>query len=341
MAGISSQSAGKLENKYKFNDKELQHQEFSDGSGLEVYDYGFRMQDPQIGRMWQLDPHLENYANTSPYSYAINNPINVADPDGRDAIFTVTYDKNGNISGLNISSITYIRGSGASAQRAKDLTNAASNFFADKDLDGVNVSFDITYLYNESIQDKDLKEGENILDFSAKPESAGDRSHVNGSKEEEADESGNRVVSFKTAHHGTVFGSGKDNYTVFHETGHLFGLVDRYAEYYNSVSGNIIQILPGWSGDLMAGGKTFSNKHYQSLIRSVPRKNYIEISFGVRIAGVTLSPIVPTYNTQYHFENTRVIDIDSRGKLIHNLNDPYEVDNKGKIYNTMYSFGND
>ncbi|SHL69627.1 RHS repeat-associated core domain-containing protein [Chitinophaga jiangningensis] len=98
MTGISTsafQAPAYVENKLKYNGKELQTKEFSDGTGLEWYDYGSRMYDVQLGRWHSPDPQAEKFYPTSPFSYTVNNPVLLSDPNGEDWSINITKDKQG------------------------------------------------------------------------------------------------------------------------------------------------------------------------------------------------------------------------------------------------------
>ncbi|MCF6404451.1 DUF6443 domain-containing protein [Chitinophaga filiformis] len=87
MAGISAKALKKsyINNNYLFNGKKFETSEFGDGWSSNLYDFGARLYDPQIGRFHAPDPHGAKYGWISQFNFAFDNPVNFIDPDGKDA----------------------------------------------------------------------------------------------------------------------------------------------------------------------------------------------------------------------------------------------------------------
>jgi RHS repeat-associated protein len=81
------------DNRHLFNGKELQNNLLG-GINLDIYDYGARFYDPQIGRFTTQDRFSEKYFSFSNYSYAANNPVLMIDINGDSIRLSNIYQKN-------------------------------------------------------------------------------------------------------------------------------------------------------------------------------------------------------------------------------------------------------
>jgi RHS repeat-associated protein len=136
MAGISDKAlkANYAENKYRFQKQELQNKEFSDGSGLEMYEFKYRMDDPQIGRFWSVDPLANKYVYNSPYAFSENHVTSHVELEGLEK-FPINEDNpssgnpNSSIarSAKNQQAVESQRAAGRAAADATTAATPASN----------------------------------------------------------------------------------------------------------------------------------------------------------------------------------------------------------------------
>ena len=142
--GAELQKISYLKSTWKQSDYKYSGKEFIEQT--ELNDFGWRNQDPILGRMWGVDYRAEKYYSQSPMQFAMNNPISFIEVDGDT---TQYYDINNNslISTINDSS---------PLNRIKVNRHLYDNVFAQYsgvDLTDQNNAFafvgDVTYLAQE------------------------------------------------------------------------------------------------------------------------------------------------------------------------------------------------
>ncbi|GIV45032.1 MAG: hypothetical protein KatS3mg035_2155 [Bacteroidia bacterium] len=91
------------------------------GSG-NVVDMGDRWLDTRIGRTYKQDRNGGSYPFISPYSYVLNNSINVIDPDGKDVYLIVWATSDGKIGHAGIAVDNYKKVETRVLENGKEVT---------------------------------------------------------------------------------------------------------------------------------------------------------------------------------------------------------------------------
>jgi RHS repeat-associated protein len=81
-------------NAYRYGFSGFERDDEIKGSGNSV-NMGDRMLDTRLGRTFKTDRHAYKYPYISPYAYALNSPLIVIDPDGKDVVILIAKDGAG------------------------------------------------------------------------------------------------------------------------------------------------------------------------------------------------------------------------------------------------------
>jgi len=105
--------------RYGFNGKESDDETYGNGN---IYDYGFRIYNPRLGKFLSVDPLTSEYPELTPYQFASNRPIDGIDLDGLEYyVYHILIDRRtGKIKLLYIEDLTNM--SNSEVQRVHHMT---------------------------------------------------------------------------------------------------------------------------------------------------------------------------------------------------------------------------
>jgi RHS repeat-associated protein len=86
------------------------------------YDFGARMYNPRVTRFFSLDPLRQLYTSISPFSFALNTPINAIDPEGKNVILIIYTVKEGDVGHAAIAVENYISVQKNVMENGKEVT---------------------------------------------------------------------------------------------------------------------------------------------------------------------------------------------------------------------------
>jgi len=211
MEGIGT--AKVTDNAYKYNGKEL-----NEDLGLNLSDYGARWYDAALGRWWSVDPMAANFANYSPFNYALNSPLIVIDPTGGNAEIIIDMDKKS----VTIRMDIIFSGDGLT-NKNYDASSVASSIEDQLNSTGSKIK----------VNGKDFKADFQISGTLMSKKDANKRKQELNNERGEGGTSwarnnfievGANLPNSNISSNEATFNSGADETTQAHEVGHLMGL---------------------------------------------------------------------------------------------------------------------
>ncbi len=263
--------------RYGFNGKERDDEVKGSGNS---YDFGARMYDSRIGRWLTIDPFEKKYMAFTPYNYCGNNPIAFVELDGRDYVYNIYKDSQGNWH-LDISSTVHVFSDKGNAVRKvneynkfmKDNLNKFKGSYTMNDGTKVYVRINIKFIQGEinviNLRTLNFEQGDNTLYLRQGVIRHKDMGAIGNDYKKGI--VGNKIV----------LDSNGDYYsraaTVVHDVMHQLGLGDRY---YDNRKGDVKAHI-GFESDLLGLGPqtdykgegfSFSNEHFQNYAKKLFKK---------------------------------------------------------------------